>query len=269
MPRGVSLSPDIPGTSTFAKPSDEPSRSPDTKDESIYRIDNPDDLGKSQSRGDEIDHSEARPSYNGLGESDTSKTKYPYRDNVPSAHNASDTAAEVAQLWLLRTAHEALIPIAALDKVAAKMFEIEKGLNPLVMDRSKGCTVTLKRADPSNMRWIFAVNAGNGVKMVRLKATRKGNVVALAKMDVVFSCSCPAWQWLGPEFHAKSETYLDGNPRGTASTPNIKDPTRINRVCKHVAAVLGTVRKWEVPLRRSTKTAEMIREVMEQPTPER
>jgi hypothetical protein len=53
---------------------------------------------------------------------------------------------------------------------------------------------------------------------------------------------------LGPEHHAKSEGYLDGRPKGTASSPDIKDPERQNRVCKHVAAVLSFIRGWDVPL---------------------
>lgn len=255
--KGLPLDSEIPGSATFAKPSGEEPREPSKNNQSIYHVDNADDLLKDQGRADEIDHSKAKPSYNGLGErpdNDYSKTLYPYRDKIPNRHNA-DLIESVTQLWLLRTAHEVLVPLEGSVRVAARFPEIEEGLNPKVVDRSKTCAVSVKRVDVGNLRWIFSVNCGNGPKMVKLKATRKGVVKALTKMDVHFSCSCKAWRWLGSEFHAKGEAYIDGKPVGTASTPNIKDPERINRVCKHVSAVIGHVRKWEIPTKTKKKTA--------------
>lgn len=246
--KGVSLDPEIPGSATWAKPSGEPPREQGKGDQSMYHVDNADDLLKDQTTPDSINHELAKPTYRRPGPHvDYNKTKYPYRDNIPNRHNASLIVANVTQLWLLRTAHEAQVTFTGPVKVAARLSEIEQGLNPKVRDRAGTCKATLKRADVGNLRWIFSVNCGNGPKMVRLKAQRKGKVVALAKMDVFFSCSCPAWRWLGSEFHAKGETYLDGKPKGTASPPDIKDPERVNRVCKHVAAVLNQVRSWEVP----------------------
>lgn len=249
--KGISLDPEIPGSATWAKPSGEPPREPGKGDDSIYRVDDADDLLKDQTTPDNINHENARPTYRRPGPHvDYNKTKYPYRDNIPNRHNAAAVIANVVQLWLLRTAHEAVVGFEEPVKVATRLSEIEEGLNPDVRQRAGTCAVTLKRADVANLRWIFSVNCGNGPKMVRLKATRKGKVVALSKMDVAISCSCPAWRWLGPEFHAKGEKYLDGKPQGTASTPDIKDPQRTNRVCKHVAAVLNQVRAWEIPAKK-------------------
>lgn len=251
--RGVSLSPDIPGTSTFAKPSQEGAREPDIEDSSMYRVDDADDLLKDQTKEDEIDHSKARPTFRRPGpHEDYNKTKYPYRNLIPDRHNAA-LVEDVVQLWLLKTAHEAPVSLEHQVKVATRLSEIEQGLNPKVTERSIKCTSTLKRADVSNLRWIFSVDCGHGPKMVRLKAVRKGNMTALAKMDINFSCSCKAWRWLGSEFHAKGERYIDGKPVGTASTPDIKDPKRINRVCKHVASVMGKVRKWSIPVKKKGK----------------
>lgn len=261
--KGVSLDPSIPGASTYAKPSGEAPREPSVEDSSMYRVDNADNLLKDQGRQDEIDHSQAKPTYQRPGGQNSSpKTKYPYRDGVPNRHNAAliervaRRAADevivqnVVNLWLLKTAHEVTIPLEGQVKVAVKLSEVESGLNPKVLERAQKCSVGLKRADTGNLRWIFTVDAGNGPKLVRLKATRKGNTTALAKMDVAFSCSCKAWRWLGSEYHAKGEKYLDGKPTGTASTPDIKDPERINRVCKHVAAVINQVRGWTVPVKK-------------------
>jgi len=151
------------------------------------------------------------------------------------------TPSFVLGLYLLQSAHERRC------RVAATIAEVERDLSPQVRKRSKKCKVTLKRADIKNLRWLFSVNSGNGPYVVKLKATRpKKGIVDFTKLDVALSCSCPAWQWLGPEFHAKGEGYQDGVPRGTASIPDIKDPTRVNKVCKHVAAVIALVRKWRL-----------------------
>lgn len=241
--RGLALDSDIPGTRTFVKPVND-LREQDPKDESIYRVEGPDDLGKEQSRPDEIDHSRAEPSYNGLGEADNSKTKYPYRDGYPNTHNASATF--VAQLWLLNKA-PTRIWSGQKVVVATTRDDILSGLDAKFKQRSLMCSATLKRADIKNLRWVFSVDCGHGPKAVKLKAIRTGNIVQFGKLDLELSCSCPAWRWLGPEYHAKSESFMLGSPIGTASTPDIRDPERDNRVCKHVAAALSVTQNWQVP----------------------
>jgi hypothetical protein len=250
--KGVSLDPSIPGSSTYAKPSDEAPRETGKDDESIHRQDNADDLTKGpQTTPDERDHGQTfSPSYappvGGKSDQDvTEKTKWPYRDGFP---NRNASAEFVAELWRLKTATE--VRLSLPGKVAARLSEIEQGLNPKVIDRSSHCGVTLKRADIPNMRWIFAVNCGNGPKVVKLRADRGGNAVKLGKMDLFLSCSCPAWRWWGSEHNSQSGGYLDGKPRGTASAPDIRDPNRVNRVCKHAEAVLQSVREWDIPARK-------------------
>lgn len=263
--KGVSLSPDIPGTSTYAKPSDEGPREPKVQDNSMYHVDDADSLLKDQNRPDEIDHSKAKPTWRRPGPHEgPNKTKYPYRDGVPNRHNAAIIAnvvsryttasliANVVEMWKLQGAPESLVSLEGSERVAARISDILGGLNPKVQERARKCAVAVKRADVANLRWIFSVDAGNGPKLVRLKATRKGTVTALDKMDVSFSCSCKAWRWLGAEYHAKGNSYLDGKPVGTASEPNVKDPERINRACKHVAAVIDQVRSWKVPVKKKT-----------------
>jgi len=138
-------------------------------------------------------------------------------------------------------------------RMASTVAEIEEGLNPKTRDKARACRVDVKRVDLNNLRWIFSVDCGNGPKVVRMRATRSGRTTALAKMDLSLSCSCEAWRWLGPEHHAKREQYLLDKPRGTASPPVIKDPEHVNRVCKHVYAVLSTVRGWQIPQKRVVK----------------
>jgi len=244
--KGISLDPGIPGESTFNKPVDDV-RKDEPKDESMYRVEEPGDLGKKQEQPDQIDHSNAHPSFNGLGKPEdgdgSGKTKYPYRDGVPNAHNA----AFVAELWKLGSAHSKTLRASQGVKLAAIPEEILAGLDPEFKHRAAQCTTTLKRADLGNLRWIFAVDCGNGPKAVKIRASRPGNVKAFGKLDLELSCSCPGWQWLGPEYHAKSEGYMLGPQVGTASTPDIRDPERDNRVCKHVASVLSFTRSWEIP----------------------
>jgi hypothetical protein len=259
--KGLSLDKDIPGTSTFNKPEDDIREFDKSEPGSIYRRDTPDETTKPQSgspkddsNGDGRDN-EYKPNFGSPGgrpPDDPTVTDYPYRDDpkhnqYASTHFNAD-ADWVAQLFLLRFAHEAVLKPKPRIRFAAKIDNLTNGLDPAITERSTKCSVDVRRVDAPNLRWIFAVDCGNGGKVVRLKAKRVGNIVRLAKMQLRVSCSCPAWRWLGPEYHAKKEQYLDGKPVGTASTPDIKDPERDNLVCKHVAAVLRHIQRWEVPL---------------------
>lgn len=247
--KGVSLAPELPGTQTYSKPVDDQRTHP-KRDESIYRVDGPDDMQKDQTVPDavEVEYVDSQPSFNtGVGgDTDTSKTTYPYRDGIPNAHNAS--ASFVVALWRLQNAP--VRRFGALDgvRVASTSEAILSGLDKPTQQRASKCSATLKRADIAKLRWIFSVDCGNGAKAVKIRAIRpRATTTAFGKLDLELSCSCNAWQWLGPEFHAKSEGYQLGKPRGTATAPDIKDPERVHKVCKHVAAVLLVTRGWTVP----------------------
>jgi hypothetical protein len=245
-------------------------RKPKNEDESMYRVEGPDDMTKDQTVPDSIDHSDAHPSYNsGKPSEEGGKTKYPYRDEVPNAHNAS---AFLAEQWKLEGAPVRLMAastpyevVELASKTAANLTQILTGLDPKFKTRAQKCSATLKRADTKNLRWIFAVECGNGPKAVKVRAIPKGRNLTFAKLDLELSCSCKAWQWLGPEFHAKGESYQLNKPVGTASTPDIRDPERDNRVCKHVAAALSLTKSWVIPetkLKRAVKKADRVRRVL-------
>jgi len=247
--KGLPVDPGIPGSATFNKPSGEGARDSDKgEDESIYRTDNPDDLLTDRERVDTREDNAKKEngvSYMPTSEWDSStKTKYPYRDGIPNTHSAS--AEFVAGLWEAEHAPTLRIAGETRIKTALRLEAIVEGLNPKFKERADRCSVTLKRADIKNLRWILSVDCGNGPKVVKVKGFRDKTVTKLSKMDLDLSCSCPAWRWLGPEHHSKTEDYLDGKPRGTASVPVIRDPTGVNRVCKHVAAVLSHIKKWDV-----------------------
>ena len=255
--RGLPLDSGIPGYKTFSKPEDD-IRTPESKDEPIKRVDGPDNLTKDRDRVDTREDN-ARigpPSLTDTGPWDSSpKTPYPYRDDKPNTHNAS--ADMVAGYWILETAPERFLPAGC--RTAAIAEEIEERLNPAVRRRSQQCRATLRRADISNLRWMFSVDCGHGAKVVKVKADRVGNALKFSKLDLHVACSCPAWRWQGPEYHAKSNDYQDPKTRlqGTASAPDIRDPHRVNKVCKHVAAVLHLTRDWEIP-KRPAKTAGLV-----------
>jgi hypothetical protein len=244
------------GYKTFSKP-EEDIREPDTAPGSPHRIDGPDSWAKEEDLPAEtrwVEQGGTSPSFMGLGDKDddSSKTKYPYRDDKPNTHNAGADPAFVAALHLLERA-----PILRLRyqdctaaRVAATAEHILEGLNPKFVSRSRKVKVTLKRADRKNLRWIFSVK-GKHVYAVKIRAVRpRANTTKFAKMDLELSCSCPAWQWQGPEYHATGpEDYQLGPLMGTASPPDIRDPERQNFVCKHMAAVLAATKSWDIPVK--------------------
>jgi len=129
-----------------------------------------------------------------------------------------------------------------VPKRAATIGDIESRCDEVLHERSQGIGAKLKRVDARNAMWTFAVEGSKGPYTVRVKAPRKGNVRDVGRLDVYVSCSCPFWRWQGPEHWAKSSGYLYGKPVGTASKPDIKDPTGTHGACKHVLAVLAKIK---------------------------
>lgn len=127
-------------------------------------------------------------------------------------------------------------------RVAATIDEILKGLSKDVLDRSGDVKVRLKD-HPLPFDWDFMATSGDSKYEVSVRAlTEEEGKVLVKNADILVACSCPFWQWQGPEHHAKQGDYLFGKPRGTASKPTEKDPKGGHHVCKHVAKVLDTIR---------------------------
>lgn len=249
--KGLSLDNNIPGTSLHDKDEKHVRDFDKARDETIYRKDNADSLLVDRQRVEfQDDNANKHDGIGawGKGKWEGPKTKYPYRDDIPNTVNAS--VAFVLALWDAEHAPVRRIEAGKRIKVALRLDGITTGLNPRVKQRSTRCAVKLKRADARNLRWILAVNCGNVPRVVKIKGNRDPRITKLSKMDLDLTCSCPAWRWQGAEHHSKREDYLDGKPRGTASVPVIRDPQMINRVCKHVFAVLDHVKDWTVAKRR-------------------
>jgi len=128
----------------------------------------------------------------------------------------------------------------ATMRVATKISEIQTQCDPTLLDQAGALQPILKKVDQKNLIWFWDVPGSKGEPYrVKVKAITKGNITYLDKMDVYVSCTCPYWQWQGPEHWAKAEGYLYGKPVGTASSPTVKDPNATHRACKHVLAVFN------------------------------
>jgi len=143
-----------------------------------------------------------------------------------------------------------------VNKEAFRIGEIESLCSPEIRQKAEGLNIRMRRVDAKNSRWLFDVQ-GSGPKpyQVKVKAVpKRKNITDPKKVDILVSCSCPYWQWQGPEYHAKFHKYLLGKPRGTAARPGVKDPTGNHGACKHVLSVLNTVKGLVLP-GRGRKTA--------------
>ena len=150
--------------------------------------------------------------------------------------------------------------VARMYLTAAKIAEIEGNTSPDILSKGRGIDVRLARVDAENRVWLFDVKGSEpSPYRVRVKVIPPNETVRkMDKVDVQLSCSCPFWQWQGPEHWAKKNDYLYGKPKGTATNPEAKDPKGQHWVCKHVAAVLNTVKGYDV-LRPKGKTAGGLR----------
>jgi len=144
-------------------------------------------------------------------------------------------------------------------RLAVRISEIRKKCGPDLIQRSKGLGVKLRRVDAKNQIWLFDVQGSKGPYRVRVKAAAPGNVTSVKKANVYIACSCPFWRWQGPEHWAKSQGYLYGRAVGSASKPNIKDPSHSHGACKHVLAVLQhiTEHKWTLPGRQQRRGSDL------------
>lgn len=137
-------------------------------------------------------------------------TKYPYRLNE-------------------RVTNSSLAPL--ITKLALKPEDLEGKTPSKTRDRSDACSVSMNSYNKRTKVFQFRVNCGNGPHEVS---------AALNSIDnISLVCDCKFWQYNGPEYHAKSKSYLLGQPNGKASPPNVRDPERKHFLCKHAYAVIS------------------------------
>lgn len=146
-----------------------------------------------------------------------------------------------------------LINNRAASKVATLIGEIVGRCGEDLVGRAQGLNTKLRRVDQKNAVWLYDVQGSDKPYRVRVKLLRKGNRVDPQKLDVRVSCSCPFWQWQGPEHWAKVGDYLFGKPVGTASRPATKDPNGKHAACKHVLAVFDRISNSPMMVRRQKR----------------
>lgn len=117
-------------------------------------------------------------------------------------------------------------------RYAASYDSIVDGLDGSIKQRAKSVSLTLSKEGPP--RWTYQTSTGHTVNIKASDADLSG--------DIHVSCSCPYWIYQGPEYHAKQDDYLLGQPEGTATKPTETDPDMNHRVCKHIYAAFQRMR---------------------------
>jgi hypothetical protein len=140
---------------------------------------------------------------------------YPYRTKEKPVRKSSDNGTRRA---------------AVIVRLALKPEYLQTRAPKKIKDNAKLCSVGLTSYDKETRVFTFSVDAGNGAHVVQ---------AGLSDIDhVALSCDCNFWRWNGPEFHAKNNDFMLGQPAGTAGPPNVRDPKRQYWLCKHAYAVL-------------------------------
>jgi hypothetical protein len=142
-------------------------------------------------------------------------------------------------------------------RVAKTINEIMTSLDPEIKGRTKGIVVRMQKATPP-YDWVFSVSSGKSSKTyeVLLRLDWEPDIWALSKAQIKLSCSCPYWQYQGPEYHAKEQEYLLGDTKGTATSPDVKDPEGTHLLCKHAAKVLDVLIRYA---RKGKRTKKVLR----------
>ncbi len=212
IPTGATTEADWFGTKTFVNDDNEPTI-PSSEPGSIFQIDDADSVTHHQEYN--YDQNNQVPGETTFNE-DIDMTQYgdyPYRTKE------------------LDVRHSSISPILMLKlRVAIHPEELAPRTPDKIKNNAKTCEVSLVSYDKGTRVFTFAVNCGNGAKTVQTK---------LSDIDqVAMSCNCNFWRWNGPEFHAEGNQFMLGQPFGSATTPDIRDPDRKYWLCKHAYAVL-------------------------------
>ena len=141
---------------------------------------------------------------------------YPYRTKEQPVRHSFTQVAILELPWRRR--------------LAIKPEELEPRAPEKIKRNAQSCRVSLTSYDKKTKVFTFAVQCGHGQRTVQ---------ASLSDIDkVALSCDCPFWRYNGPEFHAKHNAYMLGQPFGTAAPPDVRDPDRKYFLCKHAYSVL-------------------------------
>jgi len=168
----------------------------------------------------------------------THHQEYLFDENIQNPTDTSyPTDIDMTQYWKYpyRTEekpvrHSSVIPHVMIVRLALKSDELETHTPAKIREKAEICNVKFVSFDKRNRVYTFSVNSNK----------KAPHIVKASLSDlhhVAITCDCPFWQWNGPEYHAKKNGYLLGEPHGTASPPDIRDPERKYWLCKHAYAV--------------------------------
>lgn len=164
-----------------------------------------------------------------------------HTDDVPAASPRVTPNGE-GQFFSGETTY---LQASARFKMAVLMKDIRTKVPPDVISKARSIKPRLQRVDEKNGIYSFQVPSSKGSPYtVRLRPMRKGPATDFQKLDILVSCSCPFFQWQGPEHWAKANGFLYGKPRGTASSPDVKDPKGKHWACKHVISVFDMTERY-------------------------
>ena len=210
VPSGATPEGDLFGVKTFVYEDNEPTVPTDDPG-SIFDIDGADAMTHHQEDGGEQDENIQVPTETSyMNDVDmTQYWDYPYRtEESPIRHSSR----------------------IVVVRVSLKPDQLESRAPEDVRERAGTCAVSLVSYDQRGRVFTFSVNCGSRPHDVRASLTDLEHIA--------MNCDCEFWQWNGPEFHAAENAYMLGNPRGTASPPDVRDPDRKYYLCKHTYAVL-------------------------------
>jgi len=224
-PTGDSDAADLFSYQSFVNYDNAPSITPGNEG-SIYDDPKPDDMPVSQP-GDQFCGDDSTPRYDAKvvtpfdtsyyddgSSTDLFDEGYPYRSEQQVRHSFSKS----------KTVRPMKVRLALKPEV------LQEHAPGKIKERADSCVVRfISYMKPTRM-YTFSVHCGNVPHMVR---------AVLSEIDeITMTCDCPFWRWGGPEYHAKTQQFLLGKPRGTAEPPDVRDPDRKFWLCKHAYSVL-------------------------------
>jgi hypothetical protein len=117
--------------------------------------------------------------------------------------------------------------------------DIVSQLDSDIKDNASSTRVSMTDFDEASNTYTFESDTG---RTTTIQVDPRYDVEDLGDgADVLITCSCPFWQFYGPEYHGDQNDYLYEDPRGTASKPDENDPDMNNFVCKHAYKALESL----------------------------
>jgi len=230
-----------PETQTFTHPNQK--EEPHNEDESIWRIDNANDIGKDQGMSGKDETEITQKNYQDDPIEHQPRLRVPLTSDEYERDLANQSNRRDARAAMLMADYDPVLmsyQARRAGKVAMRWDGIIAGLKSTIVQSSRDCKVRLIKANPAQGRWTFKVQSSGSSDShtVHLKAAKpKGSSAQyVPKLDLKMGCSCNFWKWQGPDHHAARHGYLDRKPRSNGAAPTVKDPGNQNRVCKHVYA---------------------------------